>query len=149
MWLIFSVAAVVFAVSASNPTLAQSGGEMTPEQQIAEGEAIFRLYCSPCHGVDARGGGPVAADLKTEPPSLRDITKRRNNVFDAREITAFIDGRDMPRAHGTPEMPIWGNLFRYVAEVSDALASDQEAIERRAQERISLIVKYLESIQEK
>jgi hypothetical protein len=44
------------------------------------------------------------------------------------EVTAYIDGRNMPRAHGTPEMRVWGNLFRYIAEVSDALTFNQEAI---------------------
>jgi hypothetical protein len=91
----------------------------------------------------------VATDLKTAPPSLREMLKRRDGAFDRQDITVFVDGRDMPRAHGTPEMPIWGNLFRYIAEVSDALASDEEAIENRAQARIALIVEYLESIQEK
>jgi mono/diheme cytochrome c family protein len=129
--------------------VAQTEKPMTESEQIAEGEAIFHLYCSPCHGRDARGDGPVAADLKTEPPSLREIAKRRGGKFDEAEIKAYIDGRSMPRAHGTPEMPVWGSLFRYIAEVSDTLASDEPGIEKKAQERITLLVKYLQTIQDK
>jgi mono/diheme cytochrome c family protein len=129
--------------------VAQTSQPMTEQEQLAEGEAIFHLYCAPCHGRDARGGGPVAPDLKTEPPSLREIAKRRGGNFDEAEIKAFIDGRNMPRVHGTAEMPIWGSLFRYIAEVSDTLASDEPGIEKKAQERISLIVKYLQTIQDK
>jgi mono/diheme cytochrome c family protein len=136
-------------IAIGSTATAQTDDPMTESEQIAEGEAIFHLYCSPCHGRDARGHGPVAADLKTEPPSLREIAKRRGGNFDAGEIRAYIDGRDMPRAHGTPEMPIWGSLFRYIAEVSDALASDQQAIEKKAEERISLLVKYLQTIQDR
>jgi mono/diheme cytochrome c family protein len=136
-------------IAIGSTAAAQTGSAMTESEQIAEGEAIFHLYCSPCHGRDARGDGPVAADLKTEPPSLREIGKRRGGNFNAGEIRAYIDGRDMPRAHGTPEMPIWGNLFRYIAEVSDTLASDQQAIEHRTEERISLLVKYLQTIQDR
>jgi mono/diheme cytochrome c family protein len=121
---------------------------MSEKEQVAEGKAIFQLYCAACHGSDARGGGPVAADLKTPPPSLRQVAERRGK-FDETEIRAYIDGRDMPRAHGTPEMPVWGSLFRLIAEVSDALASDEEGIEKKAQERITLLVKYLQTIQEK
>jgi hypothetical protein len=98
---------------------------------------------------DARGGRPVAADLKTPPPSLREIAKRRQRKFDEAEIRAYIDGRNMPRAHGTPEMPVWGSLFRLIAEVSGTLASDEEGIEKKAQERITLLVKYLQTIQDK
>lgn len=125
-------------------TLALSTEPVTLENQIEEGEAIFFLYCAPCHGRDARGGGPVAEDLKTSPPSLREIAKRRAGEFDKREVTAYIDGRNMPRAHGTSEMPVWGSLFRYIAEVSDP-----EVIEQKAQERISMLVKYLDTIQDK
>jgi mono/diheme cytochrome c family protein len=141
------IAALTLAVCA--PAAAQTPKPMTESEQIAEGEALFHLYCAPCHGRDARGGGPVAGDLKTEPPSLREIAKRRGGNFDVGDVRAYIDGRDMPRAHGTPEMPIWGSLFRYIAEVSDALASDQQAIENKAEERISLLVKYLQTIQDK
>jgi mono/diheme cytochrome c family protein len=129
--------------------LAQTSTQMSESEQVAEGKAIFQLYCAACHGSDARGGGPVAADLKTEPPSLREIAKRRQGKFDEAEIRAYIDGRDMPRAHGTPEMPVWGSLFRYIAEVSDTLASDEEGIEKKAQERITMLIKYLETIQDK
>jgi mono/diheme cytochrome c family protein len=144
-----AVLAALLATICGEAAAAQEQKPMSESEQIGEGEAIFHLYCAPCHGRDARGGGPVAADLKTEPPSLREIAKRRGGNFDAQEISAYIDGRSMPRAHGTPEMPVWGSLFRYIAEVSDTLASDEQAIENKAQERISLLVKYLETIQDK
>jgi mono/diheme cytochrome c family protein len=133
----------------SSSAFAQSDAQPTLDKQIEEGEAIFQVYCSPCHGRDARGEGPVAADLKTTPPSLREIAKRRGGAFDESQVAAYIDGRNMPRAHGTPEMPVWGSLFRYVAEVSDTLASDEQAIEHKAQERIAMLVKYLATLQEK
>jgi mono/diheme cytochrome c family protein len=144
-----AVLAALLATICGGAATAQEQKPMSESEQVGEGEAIFHLYCAPCHGRDARGGGPVAADLKTEPLSLREIGKRRGGNFDAHEIRAYIDGRSMRRAHGTPEMPVWGNLFRYIAEVSDTLASDEQAIENKAQERISLLVKYLETIQDK
>ena len=117
--------------------------------QMQDAEALFQTYCAPCHGADARGEGPVAADLKTTPPSLREIAKRRGGEFDAQEIAAFIDGRNMPRAHGTPEMPVWGRLFGYVAQAEGTLSSDQIALEKETQARIALLVSYLANIQEK
>lgn len=119
------------------------------KEQVKSGETDFHDFCAPCHGEDARGGGPVAVELKTAPPSLREIAKRRNGSFDPVEVTKQIDGRDMPRAHGTPEMPIWGSLFRFVAELTGALGSDTKRAEKEAQEHIAALVKYLETIQDK
>jgi hypothetical protein len=51
-----------------------------------------------------------------------------------------IDGRSMPRAHGTIEMPVWGWEF-YGYEGEDA------ARRRRVAELIDRMVEYLQSIQ--
>lgn len=133
-------------VLGSSLSMAQSAA--LPDQ-MKDAEALFQTYCAPCHGSDARGDGPVAADLRTTPPSLREIAKRRGDEFNEQEIAAYIDGRNMPRAHGTVEMPIWGNLFGYAAQAEGALSSDQGALEKEAETRIALLVNYLESIQDK
>jgi mono/diheme cytochrome c family protein len=139
------VVSAILALAAPGGLLAQS----TPlPDQMKDAEALFQLYCASCHGADARGNGPVAADLKTMPPSLREIAKRRGGKFDAREIAAFIDGRNMPRAHGTPEMPVWGRLFGYAAQAEGTLSSDQIALEKETQARIALLVNYLANIQD-
>jgi mono/diheme cytochrome c family protein len=137
---------LLVAATGSNRLLAQSTA--LPDQ-MNNGEALFQQYCATCHGSDARGNGPVAGDLKTTPPSLREIAKRRGGEFNAQEIAAFIDGRHMPRAHGTPEMPIWGRLFGYAAQAEGALSSDQIALEKEIKVRIALLVDYLKSIQDK
>ena len=104
--------------------------------QVKMGALDYQNFCAACHGKDARGNGPVAMELKIAPPSLRKLAARRNGVFDVNEIVKIIDGRDMPRAHGTPEMPIWGSLFRFVAELSGILQSDIEDSEKDAQNHI-------------
>jgi mono/diheme cytochrome c family protein len=119
------------------------------EQKIKQGEIIYQDFCAVCHGRDARGNGPAASELKTTTPSLRQVAKRHGGQFNPDKVRAFIDGRDMPRSHGTIQMPIWGNLFRYVAEVSDNLTSDTKSTEQHAQARIQMLVEYLKSIQEK
>jgi len=42
-------------------------------------------------------------------PDLTSIAKRNGGVFPVDRVMMNIDGRAMPRAHGTSEMPIWGN----------------------------------------
>jgi mono/diheme cytochrome c family protein len=129
----------------ANGALAQSSF-LTSSELISEGEVLFGLYCASCHGADARGGGPVAGEMKTPPPSLREIAKR-HGAFSEQEITSYIDGRNMPRAHGSSEMPVWGTLFGYVAEAGKILDPSQQSAEAKAQQNIALIVKYLGSIQ--
>jgi len=127
----------------------RAGKAESIDDQVKMGAADYQNFCAACHGKDARGNGPVAMELKTAPPSLRKLAARRNGVFDAEEVVKIIDGRDMPRAHGTREMPIWGSLFRFVAEASGILSSDIEDTEKDAQKHILAVAKYLESIQEK
>ena len=135
------------------PFLAGGKGSRKETESLAEqvkmGALDYKNFCAVCHGQDARGNGPVAVELKTAPPSLRKLAARRHGVFDVNEIAKIINGRDMPRAHGTPEMPIWGSLFRFVAEASGILTSDIEDSEKDAQKHIVAIAKYLKTIQEK
>ena len=32
-----------------------------------DGKALFRTYCATCHGVEAKGNGPLSASLATGP----------------------------------------------------------------------------------
>ena len=79
------VVSTVFALTiGSHRVLAQSAP--LPDQ-MKDGEALFQQYCAPCHGADARGDGPVAGDLKTTPPSLREIAEAQFKAgfhYDAR-----------------------------------------------------------------
>ncbi|MGH0028810.1 MAG: c-type cytochrome [Myxococcota bacterium] len=112
-----------------DPTLAELGAES------------FRSYCASCHGVEARGDGPVAASLSTPPSDLRRIAERRGGEFPAGEIARKIDGRFEIDAHGPRDMPIWGRTF--TADVPDAAAA-----ESIARGRVAVLVEYLKSIQE-
>jgi mono/diheme cytochrome c family protein len=97
----------------------------------------FHAYCSPCHGRDGRGNGPVARALKKAPPDLTTIMARHNGVFPRGEIRAFIanGSPDIP-AHGSSEMPVWGPTFHAL-----------DSSDRAADVRIANIVEYLKSIQ--
>ena len=118
------------------------------DAEMEEAKADLQTFCAPCHGRDGGGDGPVASELVTKPPSLKHIAKRQAGVFDAAEVYLFIDGREMPRAHGTPEMPVWGSLFAFQAEAEGTLQSDRVSSEKAARLRIERLVKYLETIQE-
>ena len=105
------------------------------------GADLYGEFCASCHGKKAHGDGPAAPSLRKKVPDLTLLAKRRGGVFPAEEVHRIIDGRSMPRAHGSAEMPIWGWEF-YGFEGEDATRR------RRAAELIDQLVEYLHSIQQ-
>jgi mono/diheme cytochrome c family protein len=101
------------------------------------GSATFKAYCAQCHGVSGRGDGPAAKALKTPPPDLTTLAKRNSGQFPAGAVKQMINGDTMSPAHGSPEMPMWGPVFRSVENPSVA------------ELRVTNLVKYIEGIQEK
>ena len=118
-----------------------------PEQEkpstvlVESGRDAYLRYCASCHGTDAHGKGPVAETLRTPPPDLTRIAKRRGGKFPAGEIAAFIDGRTMVSAHGSREMPVWGRILG--EKIAEGTTEDEVA-----RGRIDALVAYLMSIQE-
>jgi mono/diheme cytochrome c family protein len=102
------------------------------------GPDLYRMYCATCHGRDGKGGGPAAAALKTPPPDLTVLARRRNGVFPAFEAETIIRGSKALTAHGSGDMPVWGPIF-YALDPSDA----------RVKARIASLVSYLSSIQQR
>jgi mono/diheme cytochrome c family protein len=124
-------------VAAVSPN-AQAPVEGTPPLLTPSlaGKDSFDLYCAPCHGVGARGDGPVAAALKARPSNLTELARRNSGGYPRERVRDFVTGAGRTlAAHGTTEMPIWGPLFR-------AFESDV-----RARVRVEALVDYLGTLQ--
>ncbi len=132
----------------ASATKAITAPELT-SAELAKAAQDFTTYCSVCHGRDARGNGPVASELKTPPADLTGIAARAGGEFPADAVFKTIEGLDMPAAHGTSEMPIWGALFVRQAVGEGVLIEDAKTAARVATDRIKHLVRYLETIQEK
>lgn len=120
------------------------------------GKADFQSSCASCHGVDGKGKGPLANQLKVPPADLTMLAKNNNGVFPVRDVYEIIDGRTMVLAHGTHEMPIWGQRFNPVMSVPhivdpayDALDPSRDVREVVVRTRILAIVDYLNRIQQR
>lgn len=81
------------------------------------GRIEFQSKCAVCHGIDAKGKGPLAAQLKTAPADLTGLAKKNGGTFPQNAVEQIIDGRQDVEAHGPRDMPVWGN--RYVRGVED------------------------------
>ena len=100
------------------------------------GSEMFKTSCAVCHGADAKGGGPAAAALRKAPPDLTMLSKKNHGSFPTQRVRDFIDGKETVAAHGTREMPMWGEEFK-------ALGNDPAAI----QYRVVTLATYIESLQ--
>jgi mono/diheme cytochrome c family protein len=50
-------------------------------EAIAQGKKLFMIYCTPCHGSEGKGDGPVAKRAQFPPPSLPLAAGRRSDGF--------------------------------------------------------------------
>lgn len=76
------------------------------------GPEMFKEYCAACHGPEGKGDGPAAEFLKSPLPNLRELAKSNNGKFPEGRVMGTLRFGTANRAHGTEEMPIWGQLFR-------------------------------------
>ena len=79
---------------------------------VASGKAMFSEYCATCHGPGGKGDGPAAAALKKRPADLTQLARKNNGTFPELHVMNFITGNDVLAAHGSRDMPVWGELFR-------------------------------------
>jgi len=114
-----------------------SGTAQTRLINSIKGPDLYQAYCASCHGVDARGGGPMAKSLKASPTDLTRISARSGGIFPLADMSKIISGEKVvPGGHGTREMPVWGPIFSQV----DA---DQDL----GKIRIDNLARYLREIQ--
>ncbi len=118
-------------------------------QDFDEGKSEYQSSCAACHGEDGKGNGPVSSQLKVPPPDLTVLVKKNNGVFPVKSVYEVIDGRQAVLAHGTRDMPIWGNRYT-VSQIQQAAREhsvyDPEVLVRT---RILSIIDYINRIQQK
>jgi mono/diheme cytochrome c family protein len=120
--------------------LACSRGTDADAPHPHSGAELYQISCSSCHGIDARGNGPVAAFINVRVPDLTLIAVRRGGKFPADEVYRIIDGQaDMP-AHGERHMPVWGYEFF-------GMEGDDETAHQQATDKVERLVKFLSTLQ--
>ncbi|MBK5256802.1 MAG: cytochrome c [Vicinamibacteria bacterium] len=139
------------AVFAQDPPVAPPQSSPTPAAgdlkkatgpdlgEAAAGEVIYFRYCAACHGRSLKGDGPVAPGLVKKPIDLTVLAKKNDGTFPFDKVSAMIDGRESNRMHGSPDMPVWGEIF--------ALTSGTDAPD--APSAVKRITHFVWSLQEK
>lgn len=120
--------------------VAFAAAQSQPPPSEPDGEALFVRYCASCHGRLGEGDGPVAAAIQVSVPNLRTLASRAGGSFPRDSVIRFIDGRDLPDAHGDRLMPVWGETFSVDAE-------DPASRADLARRRITAIADYIAELQ--
>jgi mono/diheme cytochrome c family protein len=106
------------------------------------GKDDYLADCARCHGVDGKGRvqgmsavpGYISVDLTQ-------LSKKNDGQFPRQEVYDAIDGRKRFPAHFIGDMPTWGLKYNQAK-----LGPDNE---KKLKRRISPLVEYIESLQEK
>jgi mono/diheme cytochrome c family protein len=106
------------------------------------GKALYLRYCGACHGPDGKGDGIAGTFMRPKPTDLTQIAKKNGGEFPFQRVMQVIDGRQSVRAHGDPDMPVWGEIFH-------AHAAWDMTRQAEVRGKLMGITDYLRSIQEK
>lgn len=121
---------------------AQTPSKAGPKANLAAGKELFLRRCSVCHGVDAKGNGSMYDPESPEPgkrvppADLTALSEQNAGKFPADRVRDAIYNKSAIPAHGTPEMPAWGNVFYLL-----------KPYPKQMEERLRNLTAYIESVQ--
>ncbi len=134
-WVVIAFFASVAGIAPA--LLAQHPGSVTAVGTVGSdtsGPALYKSYCSSCHGLAGKGDGPLAEHLRYRPADLTLIAKRNRGTFDTDRVYRTIDGRDPVKGHGGTDMPVWGDAFKRSGD-----GYDEETVKRRIQSLVDFL----------
>jgi len=142
------ISLAVILVTISALAVAQQAPAQTPptvkhvpisSSPANSGKEMFNSYCAVCHGKDGKGDGPAASAMKTPPSDLTGLAKKEGGKFPSAHVAAVIRGQATTPSHGSQDMPVWGPLFSSISGGSEA----------QVQQRVTNLVKYIDTLQAK
>ncbi len=111
------------------------------------GKREYDSNCAVCHGLKGKGDGVYAGYVTKPVADLTGLAKKNGGVFPFAAVYKSIDGTEMPRLHGTSDMPIWGQDYRAkAAEYYADMPYNPEAFVRG---RILAVTEYVARLQVK
>lgn len=128
--------AAVGAATGATPPLPRKG---TPEY-LQAGRDQYMKYCATCHGPTGTGDGMASSTFNKHPVDLTLLSRQNGGTFPMTKVLSIVKGDTPISAHGTREMPVWGEILGHPLDDS---MYQQDA----ANLKILSIASYLESIQ--
>jgi mono/diheme cytochrome c family protein len=102
----------------------------------SNGQQEFERHCALCHGLNGKGGGPLADAMKLVPADLTRLAAHSNGAFPASRVGDVIRNGGGVLGHGSSAMLPWGNYF------------GEKGKPEAAKTRIADLVAYIRSLQQ-
>ena len=134
-----ATAGICLAQTQTEPQKPQIKQTAIKQTNAASGKEMYTQYCAACHGVEGTGNGPAASAMKLAPTDLTQLAKKHDGKFPENSIASVLRFGNGPGPHGSAEMPVWGPLLQSLDKYHDTTA----------QQRISNLVNYIETLQVK
>jgi hypothetical protein len=123
--------------------LFRPSGAVAAEDAKHEAEKTMYLrYCGACHGPEGKGDGIASSYFRPKPIDLTQLAKQNGGEFPFSRTLHVIDGTATVRAHGDPDMPVWGEILRGESHGPQGPRSG-------VQGKLMMITDYLRTIQAK
>jgi mono/diheme cytochrome c family protein len=123
-------------------TIALLSAAASAAERDHPGRSTYLKYCGACHGPKGVGDGIAGTFMQPKPTDLTQIAKKNGGTFPFSKVMQYVDGTTDVRAHGDPEMPVWGEVFH-----DEGAWDNTHRAEARG--RVMIITDYLQSIQAK
>jgi mono/diheme cytochrome c family protein len=127
--------------------LAAAGNVNLVYAQTTElGKDEYIRSCAACHGATGKGDGPAAKSLTKSPTDLTKLSEANKGVFPISRVYAAIDGRIEVVAHGTRDMPVWGETYTRELKYPGSMLS-KEMTESMVRVRMLALIEYISTLQ--
>jgi mono/diheme cytochrome c family protein len=137
--LLAGISSVALVTVAQQPAAKLKNVPIKPTSP-ASGSQMYASYCAACHGGNAKGTGPAVSALKLPPADLTLLSQKNGGKFPAAHVQSVLRfGVENP-AHGSEDMPIWGDLMTSL----DTGSRNSDSV---VTQRITNLVDYIKSIQ--
>jgi len=103
------------------------------------GKEMYDSYCAVCHGTDGKGSGPASPAMKIPPTDLTRLAQKSGGKYPSAHVSSVIRGQAPLASHGSEDMPVWGQLFSSISQGHEA----------QVQQRVTNLVRYIETLQAK
>lgn len=127
-------------VLATGLSLGWAAVAFADDARLEEGARYYRQYCGACHGLTGEGDGVVSGFMRPPATDLTVAARANDGKYPFKRVMDQTDGTATVRAHGDPDMPVWGEILRDPIQHGGVQRANVVG-------RVMLIVKYLESIQ--
>lgn len=139
---ILAAAVTLAALAAPLGASAAEPAASTEDLALRIGREKYLRHCAACHGPRGEGDGIAAHLFDSKPRDLTLLARENGGKFPTSLVIAVVKGKAQIDAHGTREMPVWG-------DIAGRRELDSMVAEGAANAELLTIARYLESIQKR